>query len=230
MTDGLRAEIAQTASGTATALRDAWLRRFAVAALVLVATAAWSTARAQSVQDNEISACAAVDSVADRLLCFDGLTERHGLAATSAATKEPTKGEWVTGTSVDPMTDAAVYSASLPFRVSNGRVPKIVVLLVRCKNNKTEMLIDWNSYLGNSEVPTTFRVDKEAAKTTRWSISTNNRAAFYPSSPVSLLKKMADGTSFVASVTPYGESPVTAVFNISGAAAALADVRKGCGW
>ncbi|MDT4849754.1 Type VI secretion system VasI, EvfG [compost metagenome] len=102
-------------------------------------------------------------------------------------------------------------------------------MTVRCSNNATEMYINWNDFLG-SDAYTTFRVDKEQASKSNWQLSTDKVAAFYPGSPVPLLKKIAGSSSFVASVTPYNESPVTAVFDTAGASSAFTDIRKGCGW
>ncbi|PYD84238.1 DNA primase, partial [Pseudomonas syringae pv. pisi] len=43
-------------------------------------------------------------------------------------------------------------------------------------------------------------------------------------------KEMMESDKFIVNVTPYSESPVTAIFDTSGAEAAFADIRKGCSW
>jgi type VI secretion system protein VasI len=187
-------------------------------------------ASAQSVPDKDIATCAAISSVVERLSCFDDLAKSHKLTATTENTSSPGKGKWFTQTDKDPMNDKAIYGAALTADSGKGRFGDSIALIVRCKNNKTEMFIDWSSYLGLDRARTTYRIDKQKAITSNWSISTNHKAAFFPGSPVSTLKKIAESTSFVASVTPYGENPVTAVFDTTGAAEALADIRKGCKW
>ena len=48
--------------------------------------------------------------------------------------------------------------------------------------------------------------------------------------PVLKLKKFIGGNSYVASLTPYSENSVTAIFDITGAADAFADIRMDCKW
>ncbi len=92
------------------------------------------------------------------------------------------------------------------------------------------MFINWSSFLGSDSIATTYRIDKEPAQRSGWTLSTDKQAAFFPGSPVSTLKKLVESTTFVASVTPYNENPVTAVFTTTGAERALTDIRKGCNW
>jgi type VI secretion system protein VasI len=122
-----------------------------------------------------------------------------------------------------------VYLAFLDADQGSGRYGGTVDLVVRCKDNSTELYINWKSYLGMDTTSITHRIDKEKAISTSWLVSTDHKSAFMRS-PVATLKRMVGGQSFIANVTPYGESPVTAVFDIKGADAALRDVRKGCGW
>src|SRR5690606_5301428 len=111
-----------------------------------------------------------------------------------------------------------------------GRLGRKPTMIIRCRDNRTEMFINWNSFLGSDPVSTTYRIDKEPAQKSGWSLSTDKRAAFFPGSPVPTLRRLAESTTFVANVTPYSESPVTAVFDTTGADKALADIRKGCSW
>jgi type VI secretion system protein VasI len=54
------------------------------------------------------------------------------------------------------------------------------VLLVRCQNARTEAFINWSSFLGSDNLNVTSRIDKAAAVTTSWNISTDHKASFVP--------------------------------------------------
>lgn len=185
---------------------------------------------AQSVPDKEIAQCSVKTSTVERITCFDDLAKRHSLAPSVNNTTPATKTKWRTLTKADPLTDRPTYTAMLIADSGVGVYRDPIALLVRCQGNKTEAYIDWSSFLGMDYARTTYRVDKQPAKTSNWGTSTDHKAAFFPSSPVAFLKQLANSTSFVANVTPYDESPITAVFDTTGAADALADIRKGCGW
>ncbi|WP_231708974.1 type VI secretion system-associated protein TagO [Pseudomonas denitrificans (nom. rej.)] len=182
-----------------------------------------------AVEDKEIAECAAVSNTVSRISCYDAIAERHSLAPRVENTATQGKGKWQTSTEVDPLNDKNVYLATLSATNGRSKWNKPISVTVRCSDNETELFINWNDFLG-SDAYTTIRIDKEKATKANWTLSTDKVAAFYPGSPVSVLKKISGSKSFIASVTPYNESPVTAVFDTSGAEAAFADIRKGCGW
>lgn len=182
-----------------------------------------------AVEDKEVALCASKTGTVERLACFDQLADRHDLAPKTVATPSAGKGKWTTSTSTDPLTDKSVYIAFLDADQGRGRFGETINMVVRCKANKTEMYINWQSYLGLDSTRVTHRIDKSSAVASTWDISTDRKSAFMRS-PVQALKQMAGSESFIANVTPYGESPVTAVFDTKGAEAAFQDIRKGCGW
>lgn len=185
---------------------------------------------AAAVEDSEIATCAARASSVERLACFDNLAKRHQLAPSSITQPSEGPGKWWTNTTVDPLNDEDMYLAGLTAESGRGRFGEDVDLVIRCKNNKTEMYINWQSFLGMDGIRTTYRVGKSPAATSTWGVSTDHTSAFFPGSPVPTLKQMHGETSFIANVTPYSESPVTATFDLTGIETALADIRSGCNW
>ncbi|HUH59624.1 MAG TPA: type VI secretion system-associated protein TagO [Candidimonas sp.] len=184
-----------------------------------------------AVESEEVAACAVKQNTVERLSCFDELASRHSLAPTTVdTTGKAGTGTWVTRTSTDPMTDTSIHMAFLLAESGRSKYGNSIALVARCSNNKTEMWVDWQSYLGNRNTSVTHRVGKEKPKTASWHLSADNKATFFPTSPVALLKSMTETNSFVANVTPYNENPVTAVFDTTGAAEALADIRNDCKW
>lgn len=182
-----------------------------------------------SLDSKAVAKCAADTNAVSRLACFDEFAKVNGLAPSTTQTTSTGSGKWITKTDSDPLTDKAVHVAMLESDDGRGIYGQKVALVVRCKDRRTEVYVNWNSYLGSDGIMVTSRVDKEPAAKTYWQLSTDSKASFMPQS-VPVLKKFIGGSSYVASLTPYNESPITAVFDISGADVALKDIRSGCNW
>ncbi|AZS50639.1 hypothetical protein DM558_07535 [Entomomonas moraniae] len=103
-------------------------------------------------------------------------------------------------------------------------------LAITCSNNKTDLYIDWETFIGTSNHNVTVRIGDEKAFTKRWLISNDNTTSFYPSSPVAFLKKLSESKIMVARVSPYNDNDLTITFNLSGIDKALQEVRRECKW
>ncbi len=179
--------------------------------------------------DKEAAACAADKNTVTRLSCFDKLAAHPSQAPSATeALEKPVSGAWINRVRADRKTGRPAHTAVLLSGPSKNAPGKSMALIAQCANNKTDLWIDWEPYIGNSGAEVTYQIDKEKAKATVWTLST--KASLSPSSPVDLLKSIAQSTSFVVNVTPDKASPVTAVFDTTGADVALADIRKDCGW
>jgi len=176
-----------------------------------------------------LASCAAEANVVKRLACFDAFTKTSGLAPETVNTSPAAAGKWLTSTDTDPLNDKQVHYATLIADEGRGRFGDRVTMTVRCKNMQTELYINWYTYLGSDGLQVISRVDKNPAATAYWSVSTDSKASFMPQ-PVSTLKKFDGAASFVVNLTPYNESPVTAIFDISGSSEAFKDIRRGCNW
>lgn len=185
---------------------------------------------AYAVEDKDIAACAAMSNTVSRLACYDLMAEKNKLAPSTERTTGSGPGKWETSKDVDPLNDKEIHFAMLDADSGRGKYGGRVSMMVRCNDNKTEMYINWNSYLGSSTTRTTYRIDKNPAQSSSWSLSTDKKAAFFPGSPIALLKQMADSQTFVANITPYNENPVTATFDTRGADSAFRDIRASCKW
>jgi type VI secretion system protein VasI len=174
-----------------------------------------------------LASCAAEPNTVKRLACFDAFASANGLVPTTVSTSSPAAGKWITSTETDPLTDKAVHYAMLTADQGKGRFGEHIVLVVRCQNARTEAFINWSSFLGSDNLDVTSRIDKSAAVTTSWNISTDHKASFVPQASA-MLSKFDGAFSFVVNLTPYGESPVTAIFDITGSSDAFKDIRRDC--
>lgn len=177
----------------------------------------------------EVAICAGEVNTVKRLACFDEVATRHGQAPTSVSTSEGSKGEWRTSTDTDPLTDKSVHFAMLTASEGQGRYGDKIVLVVRCKSGRTDAFVNWQTFLGSDSILVTSRIEKEKAVSSSWSLSTDHKASFMPNPPATL-KKFEGASTYVVNLTPYSESPITAIFELQGANEALADIRKDCKW
>ena len=151
----------------------------------------------------------------------------------------PNKGAWRTAAQEDPVTGSTRHVAVLnASNETKGHVFQTTpTLYVRCQDNRTEAYINWGNYLdGNSgdfrdnRHVVTLRIGDGDPFTVRANVSTNNESTFFPSPIPSILKPAASADTLAARTTPYNESPQTAIFNVTGMRAALADLAAACNW
>ena len=60
------------------------------------------------------------------------------------------------------------------------------------------------------------RIGSEKAKTSKWSMSTDSKATFYPKNNKEFILKLKEADKAVFKVTPYGDSPIIAIFDLKG--------------
>lgn len=207
------------------------LINFLPISVVALSAALLPISASATISKNEIAKCAAIENAVNRLSCYDSLAKSEGLAK-EVKTSSVTDSKWVIREKTDPLTDNSVYTAMILADSGKGRYGNHISLLIRCENNTTEMYINWASYLGRDDISVTYRIGKDKAVTSRWGLSTDSKATFFPGSPIPALKEIieSDTPSLVANLTPYNSNPITAVFNTSGAKEALSDIRESCGW
>ncbi len=155
-------------------------------------------------------------------------TSGSGLSATSKPTTSTTP-QWELTQSKNPLDDSptAILSleASSPARTMLGGAP---ILILRCTSKKVEAYINWNSFLGTSETQVTTRVGHEAAVTRVWTLSSDSRASFYYGDVADFIKPLMRADTLIAMTTPYNESPVTAIFAVTGLEPKLHTLHDAC--
>lgn len=188
--------------------------------------------------DKDIATCAAMQGDLDRLSCFDDFAKSSGLDAPQPSKLDVADtGKWDVRRSVNPIDDSARVILSLTADQGTSRWGDEITFIARCQSNSTEAYIIWHDYLGddsrsiyNDYKNVTVRIGAATAEVQQWGLSTDNIATFAPSWAGSLLKRMAQSNSLIVQVTPYNESPVTAIFDTTGMQNALIPLMEECGW
>jgi len=170
----------------------------------------------------ELGSCVGIDDSAKRLECYDAFAKRP-------ETSTQRTGSWDVRIKSNPLDDSRTVSLALISETGKDAFGNPMVLIIRCLSNETNLFINWRNYLGDKAMVTT-RVGSEKATTQSWTLSTDSQATFYPFQDVGFIQKMMKSNKFVAQVTPYGESPITAVFNTGGLERAIKPLRETCQW
>lgn len=142
-------------------------------------------------------------------------------------------GAWRVSTETSPIDDSTnVHLAldstnSITGRFGSNAQPR---LYIRCKEKTTEVFVVWDVYLGIDETDILHRLDDRPARTLEWSISTDYKAAFYPGNDISFARELQKHDKLLLRVTPYGESPVTATFELAGLENAIESLKQACRW
>ena len=137
---------------------------------------------------------------------------------------------WILSESKDPLDDSPKVVLTVSASSGRTRFGEAPNLVLRCSRKKTEAYINWNDFMGTDAADVSLRVGHAPLSEMSWSLSTDNKATFYPASAVSFIKSLLDSDTLVARATPYEESPITAVFAVAGLSSKITSLETACGW
>jgi type VI secretion system protein VasI len=177
---------------------------------------------------NQIRDCKRIENDIARLVCFDEIGSRDD-AISQLERSTQSVGKWVVTVDINPIDDSQVALATLLADAGRSSFDNPVGLAIRCSSGEVSAYINWSDYLGDSAEVLT-RIGSKKARTFQWSLSTNHQATFYPHDPRSFITQLIKVDKLVAQVTPYNESPITAIFDLTGMDRAMQPVRDACSW
>ena len=179
----------------------------------------------------EIAKCASIADKDRRLECFDAVADTLGndKALIRPATAY---GKWFVSTKQSMIDDSTNVYLSLEAEddIDTGYGTTRPILHLRCSENKTSLFIVWNLYLGENSIEVLTRVDQQKAKSSYWSISTDNKAIFAPGRDTKYAKILARHKTLIVQLTPSGRSPLRATFDVTGLAEAMRPLQEACHW
>ena len=143
-----------------------------------------------------------------------------------AAAQEPNT--WEVRRNINPLDDSETVAASLTSETGTGGFDNFpIAMIIRCQSNELEIFFNWLEYLGSGNQQVIFRFPPNDAITARWRISTDNTSTFV-NSPSAFARSILISPRLVVQTTPFGESPVTAVFDLTEAEDHVDDVLETC--
>ena len=150
---------------------------------------------------------------------------------------ETDPGKWRTRRSTDPVDDSPTFTMMLTADEGVSQWGKSITFVARCSSNSTEAYANWNTYVGDdSSSPyenwkrVEVRIGDRPSVMQRWTTSTDHEGTFAPDWAGNLLKQMVAEDRLILRLTPYGENPITAVFDTRGMRTPLEELAETCNW
>lgn len=152
----------------------------------------------------------------------------------------PPVSAWTVKTDTSNMTDEKnvfIATRSEPYSGNYGTTQ--ATLHVRCMEDTTSVIWDWDEYLGDddSSVYTTkkrmtIRLDSETPEEHWYSVSTDGTAVglWSGGDAIPFIRRLIESKRLVARITPYGESAREAVFDVAMLDEHLPELQEACHW
>jgi hypothetical protein len=175
----------------------------------------------------EFETCMISNNPEEIYYCIVALAGMYGLKIKAPETS--TFNKWKTSIYTDPFTDEQILSASLKAKPGSWRAANSPVLVIRCRNTKLDLFINWKIQLKNY-AQTQLRIGKEGTNSSSWAISTDGRSAFYPGETAEAIRKLVNSDRVAVSVTPNDQAPVIAIFDVTEASSQLDVIKDMCPW
>jgi hypothetical protein len=178
---------------------------------------------------SEIAKCASVEGELARLDCYDKLANTAGVNKKKSVNQKKF-GKWTLEVNKNPIDDSKTVIGILAAKDGKSKWGRPISLILRCQSKQTDAYITWGSYLGDDSPEVLVRIGDAEAVTERWGASTDKTATFYISDVIGFVKSLEKNKKFVIQITPYMESPITAVFDLSGIDKVTKALKETCEW
>jgi hypothetical protein len=151
-------------------------------------------------------------------------------ASAETQTDVPAVAGWQTHHWTNPINDRKGAAISLVA----DREP--VELFIKCSQDEFDVMIYWGAYLAGDGPDyyktknVTARFGDRPAATHLWTVSKDERSTYIAEIPEDYILRLLEVDRYVAQIEPYHQSPMTAVFDLTGMRAAFEPVAASCGW
>lgn len=178
--------------------------------------------------------CATIENDLDRLLCYDKESGR----IPSVKVEPVSSGKWTVRSDKSDFKDTidVVMTVESEGLLNCGHGSReSATLLLRCKENTTSIYIATQCFLASGVGgygTIEYRVDDKKSKKRDFNASTNNKSLglWSGGQSIPMIKEMFGGNDILMRFTPYGESPESVKFKITGIDEAIKPLRDACHW
>ncbi|MBN9079498.1 MAG: hypothetical protein BGN87_07095 [Rhizobiales bacterium 65-79] len=183
------------------------------------------------------AACAIIADSLERLHCFDvvfpkGASPEAANPAADPMAPETAQANWTITESKSPIDDSRQIVASLsPKNVQYTGVGEGQALLImRCQDHTTSLLIATNMFMVDDTASVTMRVGDQKATTTRWDRSSNYKAVglWNGNRAIPAIKSLMDSANLAIRI--QARDRLDAQFDLGNVSAAITRIATTCGW
>lgn len=147
---------------------------------------------------------------------------------------------WTVSSDTSNMTDEKsvfIAARSEPYPGNYGTTQ--ATMNVRCMEDITSVIWDWDEYLGDDDSSAyttkkrmTLRLDSDAPEERWYIVSTDGTAVglWNGGDAIPFIQRLTTAKRLVARITPYGESPREAVFDVARLDEHLPELQEACHW
>ena len=224
--------------------------------LVLLFFIPLTSGYAQSVSDASLLNCKNIESLAERLVCYDNLsgsivedkpeycsssaegwrTECGGDGEYKPKPEIEYTGNWFFHKTVDDFDDSVThYLLNAPVEMNTGHDNDVVAIQLICSeaHNALAFMVRWDNVLDykDGRVETTYRIDSQSANTANWTVVGNDVVMYGGSSERNLKfvnRLIASNGKFLIRSEGYSQT-LTAEFDVSELSSVLHKVTQPCG-
>ncbi|HMR34040.1 MAG TPA: type VI secretion system-associated protein TagO [Geminicoccus sp.] len=131
---------------------------------------------------------------------------------------------WIVSESKDPIDDSPQVIIGRQDKSSDTR------LIMRCRRNTTDLYIAGSDFYIDRDdaIEVAYRIDQNNPVVRRWDISTDNKALFYPGSPIGFIKSISEGEALTVEIRYKIDRVLN--FDVKGLNDVIGPLRKACNW
>ena len=180
----------------------------------------------------DISRCSHKKDDSGKLICYENIAHKLGIHPLSKS-KNKSVGKWkISRTALNENNQRNVtlrLAAESPIRAGNQ--PSTPSLILRCRNNRTSVQVEWNAYISDRDIDVITRFDEGNPDTKLWLISSDFTATFPRAyNYIRFAKTMLNHEKMTLEITPYGRGTIQTTFDLMGLRNAIWSLRKACHW
>ena len=180
--------------------------------------------------EHDIAVCSKIEDRIKRLECFDTIVATKGLSAYGQKNKSNNQWEIIKDKSkIDDSETVIIATKSIEPIEDRYGSKKEPYFAIRCKENKTDVIVAFGMFLDTESMIVTERIDSEEVRVEYWSIS-NNKESILNQHPIQFIKSLFGHDKLLLQVMPYNENQKIVEFNISGIEDITEPLQKACKW
>jgi hypothetical protein len=142
-------------------------------------------------------------------------------------------GYWQVNKKIDPLTDEVkIFIFILCNETIETQTIRPKGLSIRLSRGTVELFVYWDEYLSDNN-KIAYRFDKEKVEESRWSLSEDKIALYFPKRKEKLIgfvKRIIEAKELVVGITPYQKGRQTVTFDVRGLGNALLPYLADFGW